>query len=298
MKICPQCQTSYTDDSLQFCLQDGTPLAAASPTTNSWNDSEETLVSPRRDKMRFDLPPQNVTGSSREVVVAEAPKKSNTALIVVLTALITLLTAGAAIMGILYVRRNDKKDAALNINSKPPANIIVPNVAQNSQNNNVNFSVVNKNANQNSDASTPTPTPIPKPILNPNEAKEIKSDVENVVEGWNDALENHDLDAHLNKYAESVDYYKSGGIGIEAIRSDKQRAFEAYDEIKIKISNLQITPDSTGEKATAVFDKKWKFAGEDKFSSGKVQQQLQFAKIGGKWRITGEKDLKVYYVEK
>lgn len=293
MKICPQCQTSYTDDSLQFCLQDGTPLTA-SPTTNSWNDSEETLVSPRRDRMPSNLPPQNVAGS-REVVVTEAPRKSNTALIVALTTLITLLAAGAAIIGFWYVKRNDKKDVALNVNSKPPANTIVPNVAQNS---NVNFSVVNVNASQNSNASKPTPTPTPKPTLNPNEAKEIKSDVENVVEGWNDALENHDLDAHLSKYADSVDYYKSGGVGVETVRGDKQRAFEAYDEIKINISNLKVTPDASGEKAVAVFDKKWQFEGEDKFSSGKVQQQLQFAKIGGKWRITSEKDLKIYYVEK
>lgn len=295
MKICPQCRTSYTDDSLQFCLQDGTPLVG-SPTTNNWNESE-TLVSPRHDKMRFDLPPQqNVTGS-REVIIAETPKKSNTALIVTLTALLTLLAAGAAVAGILYLKRNDKKNAALNVNSKPLANITSPNVAQNS---NVNFPIVNASANQNSNSATPAPTatPTPKPTLNPNEVKEIKSDVENVVEGWNDALENYDLDAHLSKYADSVDYYNSAGASIENIRADKQRAFEAYDEINLKISNLKVTPDETGEKATAVFDKKWKFEGEDKFSSGKVRQQLQLAKIGGKWRITGEKDLKVYYVDK
>ena len=295
MKICPQCRTSYTDDSLQFCLQDGTPLVG-SPTTNNLDESE-TVISPRQDKMRFDLPYQQNAAGSREVIVAETPRKSNTGLIVTLTALLTLLTAGAGVAGIFYLKRNEKNNVALNVNSKPPANIIAPNVAQNS---NINFPVVNANANQNSNSVTPVPiaTPIPKPTLNPNEVKEIKSDVENVVEGWNDALENHDLDAHLSKYADSVNYYNAGAASIEKVRADKQRAFEAYDEINLDISNLKVTPDETGEKATAVFDKKWKFEGEDKFSSGKVQQQLQLAKIGGKWRITGEKDLKVYYIDK
>jgi len=29
-----------------------------------------------------------------------------------------------------------------------------------------------------------------------------------------------------------------------------------------------------------------------------VQTQLRLRKIGGDWRITGERDLKVYYVDK
>ena len=28
MKICPQCRTRYQDDTLSFCLDDGTPLVA------------------------------------------------------------------------------------------------------------------------------------------------------------------------------------------------------------------------------------------------------------------------------
>lgn len=289
MKICPQCQTSYTDDSLQYCLQDGTPLIS-SPVTNNWTESE-TLVSPRQtDKMRVEWqnqPSQNVP-VSRETIVAAPPKKSNTALIVALTAIVTLLVAGAGVVGFLYFKRGNKKEV-VNINSKSPVNIAVPNVAQNS-NENLN---VNSNVNQ-----TPTATPTPKPTINPKEADEIKSDVKDLIEEWNDAIEDHNLNAHLDKYADTVDYYKTGNVGVGKIRADKQRAFETYDDIDIDISNLKITPDETGEKATAVFDKEWKFEGEEKFSSGKVQQQLQLAKINGKWRITGEKDLKVYYVEK
>lgn len=262
----------------------------SSPVTNGWTESE-TLVSPKQtDKMRVEW--QNQTSQnapvSREIIVASPPRKSNTALIVALTALATLLLVGAAVVGFVFYKRGVKEEV-ININTKPPTNIIVPNVAQNS----------NANTNANSNANqTPTATPTPKPTLNPKEADEIKSDVKDVIKDWNEALEDHDLDSHLERYADSVDYYKSGSVGVGKIRADKQRAFEAYDNINLDISNLKITPDASGEKATAIFDKEWKFEGEEKFSKGKVQQQLQFAKINGKWRITGEKDLKVYYVEK
>jgi len=60
------------------------------------------------------------------------------------------------------------------------------------------------------------------------------------------------------------------------------------------ISNVDISIGDSGETATAVFDKEWVFEGPRR-STGKVQQLLQFRRIGGAWRITGERDLRVYY---
>ena len=70
-----------------------------------------------------------------------------------------------------------------------------------------------------------------------------------------------------------------------------------YDTININIDNVKVTPDASGERATVVLDKEWNFEGAEKFSSGKVQQQLTLNKIGGRWLITGEKDLKIYYTQ-
>jgi hypothetical protein len=44
MKRCPTCKRSFDDDTLSFCLEDGSPLVAEAP---SRPDSQETLVSPR-----------------------------------------------------------------------------------------------------------------------------------------------------------------------------------------------------------------------------------------------------------
>src|SRR2546430_1534778 len=43
MKRCPNCNRSFEDDTLSFCLEDGTPLVRDSA---SRADSQETIVSP------------------------------------------------------------------------------------------------------------------------------------------------------------------------------------------------------------------------------------------------------------
>jgi hypothetical protein len=44
MKRCPTCKRAFDDDTLSFCLEDGSPLVAEA---SSRSDSQETLVSPR-----------------------------------------------------------------------------------------------------------------------------------------------------------------------------------------------------------------------------------------------------------
>jgi hypothetical protein len=44
MKRCPTCKRAFDDETLSFCLEDGTPLVTE---TASRSDSQETLVSPR-----------------------------------------------------------------------------------------------------------------------------------------------------------------------------------------------------------------------------------------------------------
>ena len=80
------------------------------------------------------------------------------------------------------------------------------------------------------------------------------------------------------------------GASVGFVRNDKQKAFSTYNDIEIDISNMRVSPDASGEKATVVFDKQWRFEGDEKISEGKVQQQLQLRKIGGAWKITAKID--------
>lgn len=311
MKHCPQCRTSYTDETLKYCTRDGAPLEAETdlPTVNF--DEEATVISSRQvEPIRvpienqtptYQTPPQDYQQQTYRqqnrqqqsaplplpqqqqpqiIVAPPEAKKSRTGLAVGLTALGMLLLFGIIGAGALfYMREQRKPEIALNVNNAPV-------------NRTPNQSAA---ANQTANISTPTQTPTAKPTLDPKEAKAATENVGSVIDNWADSTENRDIDAHIGQYADTVDYYKGGRVSAARVRADRARAFDMYDSMRVNISNVKITPDASGEKATAVLDKEWEFSGGDKLSNGKVQQQLTFAKIGGKWLITGEKDLKLYY---
>ncbi len=302
MKYCPQCRTEYADDTLQFCLQDGTPLVQKSLTDSqsSFESDAETLVVPKRvEPIHFDLPSSYRTNqpsrddwkTNQPLIVEREAKKSNTAMTVALTSLGTILLLSLGAVGTwLYLRNNDKKQIIVNVN-----NAVTPNRPLNANNAN---SANNQNQNANLATPTPTATPVAKPTINPEQAKKISGAVKDVIDNWRDAAENLDITGNLSSYADTVDYYKAGRVNISKVRADRERAFSDYDSIEINIDNLRVIPDATGERATAIFDKEWNFEGADKTSKGKVQQQLTLDKINGQWLISGEKDLKVYNVEK
>ena len=297
MKVCPQCRTEYTDDGLKYCLQDGTPLfdAPGQITSPDFTTESETVISPKRvEPIRFDPPSSYQSNqanwdANQPVIIEREPKKSNTPMIVALTILGTIAVLGLGGAGAWMYFNNKKNVAVVNNNSAVP-----------NRPNNLN-AANNQNSNANANLATPTPMPSPtptaKPTINPQQAKTISNDVENVVDNWKNASENLDITGHLSNYADTVDYYRGGKVGIAKVRADKERAFNTYDSIEFNIDNMRVIPDPTGEKATAIFDKEWKFEGADQYSAGKVQQQLTLIKSNGRWLISGEKDLKLYYKE-
>ena len=315
MKICPHCQNTYTDDSLQYCLQDGTRLSEYKPSeapTAAWssetNNEAETLVKPRQPVANYEtnksVSPQNWQPSQETVFTAEPPEpeKSNTLKIVLLTLLgMIVLLAFGGVAGFVVWRNSRNRETAVNVNAKPVnTKTPVANKTVNaSSNDNANVNAnVNANLNTNTNVNANVPTPTPKPTLNPEQSAQIKEDVGTVIDDWKSSYESLDLEYAMSYYAETIDYYNAGKVGVGRVRADKQRAFDAYDTINFNISNLTVTPDASGDRATAVFDKEWQFENTEKTNSGKVRQQMQLVKSGGKWKITGEKDLKVYYINK
>jgi hypothetical protein len=225
----------------------------------------------------------------------EAPR-SRTGSTVALTILGTLLLLGL-LGGAWMFMRNRDTEVAVNVNTAPPPSINRP-VNINSAANQALNQTSNQTLNANivSVSPTPTATPVVKPTLNPEQAKVVAEDVEGAVDEWKSSTEDLDIDAHLSQYANTVDYYRAGRVGLAQVRADKQRAYNQYNSVNLNISNMKVTPDETGSRAIAIFDKEWNFAGDRKNSSGKVQQQLTLSKVGGRWLITGEKDVKVYYI--
>jgi hypothetical protein len=286
MKQCPVCSNSYTDDSLKFCLQDGTPLISLNdPAPNDHAYETPTVVLGEQETVVHSK--GNLTGFAPQgptQAQAPQPKRSNTFLVVLLTVFIMLIIGLSVLAAWLYFQ-NRKYEMGQNTNQaaspSPKASVKPSPTASNA-------------SNTNSAANTSVNSPD-GPDDSVSDPERVKSDVQKKLNLWKSLSEARDLQSNLENYADHVDYYRAKNVTRDFIRNDKQKASSLYDSIKIELRNVNIIPDPGGEKATAVFDKEWKFTGSERSSTGKVQQQLKLEKIGGEWLITGEKDLKLYY---
>ncbi|HEV2912667.1 MAG TPA: discoidin domain-containing protein [Pyrinomonadaceae bacterium] len=147
MKRCPTCQSTYTDDSLRFCLQDGATLVRAGASSPSF-DPDATLRDDAAD--RYDAPPTEIldarmaptariqTPAPTEVVsgratqhgpqhdIAPPPKSSRTAMTTLVIALAALLLLAGAGLGLaLWLRssgQNGNGSATANANNRPAGN--------------------------------------------------------------------------------------------------------------------------------------------------------------------------------
>jgi hypothetical protein len=105
-----------------------------------------------------------------------------------------------------------------------------------------------------------------------------------------------DLDAHMANYADTLHtYYLQKNYSASRVRANVARAFAKYSSFDVKLTNMTIEVDPTGTRAVATFDKTFTFTGATTFS-GSGLNRFWLEKIGGRWLITGEKDLKTYYI--
>ncbi|HEY0458230.1 MAG TPA: hypothetical protein VGC97_03695 [Pyrinomonadaceae bacterium] len=296
MKQCPTCQSQYTDDTLQFCLQDGSPLQFAAPQqskTVSYGE-QETVVSNRQSSQINAPHVTNPTDWNPQQYQSNAgfqppEKKSNPTAAVLLTAFVMLLLFSFVGIGMWLYLRGVRSDDGGNqfIAKKRPDSERMSNSSVVSTAPSPSATTMPSTSSSNANAVTNS-TPVDK--------EQIKREVSQSINAWKSATESLNINNYMSYYAPTIDYYNKKGVSIATVRADKQRAFSAYDSMKITLSNMTVTPDASGETATAVFDKEWVFNGA-RYSAGKVQSQLKLRKINGQWRITGEGDLKVYYTE-
>lgn len=301
MKHCPSCRTQYTDDTLKFCLQDGTALievfSTATPTVVF--DEKEIAVSNRGQMASKDSQETRWRQSEVTRISSLLPEteKSKTAIAVFLTAFAMLVAFGFVSVGAWLYFRNGQSEIAKNNTNTSVENVMVNAIGgSNMESSPVPGATRTPVANIFTPSNTARsyPPSQPPPTLN---EEQVKGDVSRRIYSWKSQAESQNLDSYMSNYADSVDYYNKRGASRGFVRSDKQRAFAMFNSMRIDISNISITTDSSGETATAAFDKTWVFDGA-KRNSGKVRSRLQLKRINGQWLITGERDLKVYYLNK
>jgi hypothetical protein len=107
MKQCPNCQTTYTDDALRFCLADGTALVPAP------NEAETVRIPFNKNPVRVDVPPDSApTVFTLPPVSSAQPKSKGAGLIIagVLSVFLLFLLIGG-VTAFLLLRANDDKKA-------------------------------------------------------------------------------------------------------------------------------------------------------------------------------------------
>jgi len=284
MRICPTCRTSYTDDTLRYCLQDGATLVEQleSETPTVALNEQETIQARRQTSSQPRITTVNEGELTREAGARKGGGRSGLvwALIAVIAVLLLVVIGGA--IGLAIYLNNGK--TVSNSNSA------------NNTNTNANGGLFGS-----SGTISPTPTPTasttPSPSPSPTtkvDAETAKKEVGQTVYRWKSMAEAQNLDSYMGNYADTIDYYNHSGASRSFVRSDKARAFDLYDTITVNLSNMSVSVDESGGTATATFDKEWEFQGP-RDSSGKVQSQLKLRNVNGKWLIVGERDLKVYY---
>jgi hypothetical protein len=305
MKRCPTCQSTYTDDSLRFCLQDGTALVNVSRSAGAVGptipDQEKTLLINSAGRGGDEPPPTEILPAPpmptlvapRPHVTAPQPSTrptaagptdaataqgaKNNALIIPITIALTVLVLAVAGLG-AWLLFGNRESATGNVRVDRTTSTPTPAA---------------------SPAATSTPAASPSPSPSPVNVAVLRKEVMEALNGWAQSSMERDIDAQMSYYADTLDiYYTRTNVSASVVRADRQRAYDAYSTLDIELSNVQITPDTTGQLANALLDKTWNFEGEEKASSGSVQQEIRLAKRDGHWLIIGEKDVQVYYVNK
>src|SRR5215470_14953958 len=109
MKVCPRCQKTYSDDNLNFCLDDGTVLTQASAPSTQESMPETVFMSqPRQTAPHTSFgnePSAQTSWNPQASPYAKAPAKKSRAWIWVLgiLALVTLVGGGGLVGFIVYV---------------------------------------------------------------------------------------------------------------------------------------------------------------------------------------------------
>lgn len=312
MKLCPTCQRSYADDTLNFCLEDGSPLRSVSVSgrdqTLVLDSSEppptEILLNPAlAPTVRAQKTPPTIRHEARSTVnefqnaAGATPKPRTTSSVVALTVVATILLLALGGLGAWLLLKDNKGSGNINDSNTGIDSGRVGNTNTEATPYRTPGSLGGNTNTQPLITPTPTAQPTPTPQSTPATGTlAARKEVASALNGWRQTMINPDVDAHMSYYADVLHtYYNASNVGVSRVRSNVARAFSTYSTFDVQVTNLQIEVDPSGEKAVATFDKTFVFANDEKKYSGSGLNRFWFEKIGGRWLITGEKDLKTYY---
>jgi ketosteroid isomerase-like protein len=299
MKRCPACNRVYTDQSLNYCLHDGTNLVApggddpgrqARPTGRSPSDVP-TEVLPRggqgsgfANQPTLPVSPLRAPGP----FPANPPRANNTKLLVAV--LIVVLLTGGVGLGLMLSRagggeevRGGAEDSAKAGQTPAASSTPTP------------YATPQPAASQTATPASATPTPTATPEPTPNLSR-ARSEVMSLMNTWAESMRRQDVGANLSLYADRLDaYYQRGSVGREQVRSDRQAIFSKfYSSTDVQLDNLSVELDPSGTAARVTYDNSYDWRGGSKYLIGKSHNAMTLSKQGSRWLITSEEHLGNY----
>ncbi len=271
MKHCPSCKQIYGDD-VRFCYADGTSLVGGA--------AEQPGERPTAMPIDGAQSPPYVS----KVKTLELPSTTNIALIGM--AFFAILAAGAIILWMLSI-----SNATRNAADTGQTNTPTPSQTRGNERRLPTPNARNDNIPANRDSYQMTPT------AQTENQEQTRGKVLDTIDAWKQAGESRDIDDYMAFYGDVIDYYRKPESSKSFVRGDKQRAFTKFQTATVNITDLNVSLGADGESAEALFDKEWLYDGRTRFS-GKVRQRLRLRRIDDRWLIFGERDIKVYYVNK
>ena len=321
MKRCPTCQRAYADPTLRYCLEDGTALinepSSASDQTLSMDAATGSADPPPTEILDFGPLPtvrayddeatvqrNKAAATARQqgratindyqnVADERPPVARKTTSVVAITAIATILVLAVGGLGAWLLMRdasgsggskNTRTDNTGNDNTSTNTN----NAGPGSMNGNSNITVTSTPSPTATPIATPSATPQPTA---PGYNSTARREVLDALNGWTETMRRADLNGHMAYYAGTLHtYYNARNYSSSGVRANVARAFAKYTSFDVRLTNIQIDVDQSGTNAIATFNKTFVFSGADTYS-GSGLNRFWFEKIGGRWLITGEKDL-------
>jgi len=298
MKRCPKCNSQYSDATLSFCLQDGTPLVDVKQSsvdtvafngpvtaekilpTQGFIDVSSNNASRRDDHQLPEEPYRPRVQSYQPYPVERRQKKRHTFLKVSLIVFPLLLVLGAGgVVGWLYLSNQKRISTSERPSGDAPSLDVPVNSFQKTP-----ASISNTRVKTSSVVTTANAG-----------AEDVRKQITQILDEWKGDRETCNLDDYTTKYGERVEYLGRHGVTAPEITGDLRKICDAYSTIAINIDNMVIAVGAEHEAATAIFDKEWRYEASPKLAQGKVHMELHFRRVGDSWKIVGEENLKTYY---
>ena len=111
---------------------------------------------------------------------------------------------------------------------------------------------------------------------------------------WISATNGRDIEKQMSFYMSRLQaFYLTRNVSINAVRTEKNRAFAAARSINIRAAEPEIIFQNNGRQAIMRFRKVYDIQSAANSRRGEVIQELRWQQTNGGWKIFSERDIKV-----